>query len=124
MEPRSERLAPLLAAVRMGIGAGIWLAPEASMKALGFDTANAQVRALARLAGTRDLALGGLAALSAGDRESARRMFAVNALVDAGDALAFGIAVKRREGIDRAAVGGAVSAAAAAAVGAWLFSRA
>jgi hypothetical protein len=120
----SERMAPALAAARIAIGAGIWTAPELSMKALGFDPGNAQVRALARLAGTRDLALGALAAASAGDPVAARRMFAVNALVDAGDALAFGIAVKRREGIDRAAVGGALSAAAAAALGAWLFSRA
>jgi hypothetical protein len=124
MQLRSERLAPLLAAARIGIGAGIWLAPEASMKVLGFDHGNAQVRALARLAGTRDLALGALAAASAGDRSAARRMFAVNALVDAGDALAFGIAVKRREGIDRAAVGGALSAAAAAGVGALLYAKA
>lgn len=121
--PPIERLAPALAAARIAIGAGIWLAPDVSMKLLGFDPSNTQVRALARLAGTRDLALGGLAAASAGDPVMARKVIALNAAVDAGDALAFGIALRRREGIDRAAIGGALPAAAAAIAGAWLASR-
>ncbi len=121
--PSAERLAPALAAARLSIGAGIWLAPGLSMRALGFDPANAQVRALARLAGTRDLALGGLAAASAGDRAMARKVIGLNAIVDAGDALAFGIALRRREGINQAAIGGALSATAAALIGAWLAAR-
>ena len=109
-----------LGAARMAIGVGIWLAPRPAMRALGFDAGNPQVLALARAAGTRDLALGALALATAGKEEVAPRMLALNAAVDAGDALTFAIPLVRREDIDRAALGGVVSATAASVLGAWL----
>jgi hypothetical protein len=117
------RLASLIAFARMGIGASVWAAPRASMDALGFDPDNPQVMALARLAGTRDLALGAAAAACAGDPQAAATMARLNAGVDALDAAAFGVALVRRRGIDRAALLGAATAAAAAAIGLGLASR-
>jgi hypothetical protein len=93
------------------------------MAILGFDPDNAETMALGRLAGTRDLALGALAVATAGDPGRGAQMARVNALVDAADAVAFGGAVARREGIDRAGVMGAMSAAAANVFGLWLASR-
>jgi hypothetical protein len=108
----------------MAIGAGIWLAPRQAMAALGFDAENPQSLALARLAGTRDLALGAVAVATADDPDRAGKVLRLNAAVDAGDALTFAIPLARREGIDRAALGGVVSATAATILGAWLASRA
>lgn len=112
-----------LALARIAIGASIWAAPRQAMAALGFDAGNPQTMALGRLAGTRDLALGGAALATANDAAAARAMLRLNAAVDAGDALTFAIPLFRREGIDRAAVLGVVSAVAASAAGFWLAAR-
>jgi hypothetical protein len=94
------------------------------MRALGFDHENPQVISLARLAGTRDIALGALAVSTHRDPGAAATVAGLNAGVDALDAAAFLIALLRREGIDHAALLGASSAATAAAMGARLSRRA
>ena len=119
----ARRLAALIAYGRIGLGVSIWAAPGRSIQALGFDPDNPQVVALARLAGTRDLALGGAAAACAHDPVAAATMTRLNAGVDALDALAFGIAMLRRRGINRAALVGTVSGAGAAAFGWALAAR-
>jgi hypothetical protein len=113
-----------LAWARVGVGAAAWLAPRSSMRLLGFDPANPQVMALARLAGTRDLALGAVAVSTHRDPHAAATVAGLNAGVDALDALAFLIALVRRQGIDRSALLGSGSATVAAATGAWLARRA
>ena len=115
-----RQLALGLAAGRVLLGAGIWLAHKPAMKALGFDGSTGEARALARLAGTRDLAMGALALSSGDDPERLRAATRANALVDAGDALAFGIALVRRDGIDGAALRGVAAASAATVAGLWL----
>lgn len=122
-DPSIRLLAIALAGGRLAIGAGIWLAPARALRALGFDPATAQVRALGRLAATRDLATGALAVAALGDADSMRRVALANAAIDAGDALAFAIALSRREGLDRAALGGAVGGASGAVGGALLARR-
>ena len=119
----AHQIAALLGAARIGIGASVWAAPGPSVRALGFDPDNPQVMSLARLAGTRDLVLGGAAVACADDGPAAATMTRLNAAVDALDALAFGIALVRRQGIDRAGLVGSLSAAAAAAFGLALASR-
>lgn len=119
----ARRAALLLALARIGIGASVWTAPRGSMRVVGFDPDNPEVMALARLAGTRDIALGGAAAACSGDPLATATITRVNAGVDALDSLAFGIALARRRGIDRAALMGTVSAAAAAALGLAVASR-
>lgn len=126
-DPAADRLTRLLAVGlaggRLAIGTGIWLTPGPALRGLGFDPGQAPVRALGRLAGTRDLATGALAIATLGDAAAMRRVALANAAIDAGDALTFAIALVRRDGIDRAAVGGALSAATAAAAGAVLAAR-
>jgi hypothetical protein len=122
-EGAARTLAALLGWARIGVGASVWTAPRGSMLVLGFDPGNPQVMALARLAGTRDIALGAAAAASAGDPLAATTITRVNAIVDGFDALAFGIALLRRDQIQRAAVMGTLSAAAGAVVGVALASR-
>jgi hypothetical protein len=116
-------LARLLAWSRVGIGVAVWAAPSASMRVLGFDPDNPQVRALAYLGGTRDIALGAIAVASLAQPERAAKIAGVNGAVDALDAVAFATALARREGIDRAAVLGTLSATGAAAMGLWLARR-
>jgi hypothetical protein len=113
-----------LAWTRVGVGVAVWLAPRTSMRVLGFDPANPQVMALARLAGTRDLALGVVAVSTHRDPGAAAIVAGLNAAVDALDAVAFAIAFVRRQGIDRAALLGTTSAATATAIGVWLSRRA
>lgn len=112
-----------LAAGRLVIGAGIWLAPRRALTALGFDPEMAEVRTLGRLAASRDLAAGGVALAAIGDRDATRSTVLVNAAVDAGDALAFAIALVRREGSDRAALGGLLSAGLASTAAVLLARR-
>jgi hypothetical protein len=90
------------------------------MRVLGFNPADPQVITLARLAATRDLALGAVAVSTHRDAGAAATVAGLNAAVDALDAAAFAIALARRQGIDRAALLGTTSAATAAAVGVWL----
>ena len=103
--PPVDRLARLAAigtaAGRIAIGAGIWLAPERSWRALGLAGTPAAGAALAlgRMAATRDIVLGAAALAALGDRERLRRVAAGTAVVDAGDVLAFGLAL--REGGER-----------------------
>jgi hypothetical protein len=118
-----QLLARLLGLARIGIGVGVWAAPEAAARALGFDSRNPPAMVLARATGTRDIALGAVAAATATDPERAPSVALLCAGVDAGDAVAFGGAVVRREGIDPAALVGTVSALAATAFGVWLASR-
>jgi hypothetical protein len=116
-------LARLLGAVRVAIGAAIWLLPDQAMRGLGFDPGDPQAMALARIAGSRDIALGALAVATAGDPARGATLARVNALVDAGDAAAFGGAFVRREGIDRAAIAGFTAAAGATVLGLWVAER-
>ncbi len=115
--------AKLLGVARMAIGVGLWLAPRRAMDALGFDADNPEAMVLARLAGTRDLALGAVALATADDPALGPKTVKLNAAVDAADALTFAVPLARRDGIDRAAVGGLASAIGATAFGLWLARR-
>lgn len=127
--PRSRKPDPLartavlgIAAGRIAIGAGALLATRPALKALGFEAADTSTRALARIAGGRDLALGLLAFAARDDRVALREATAAAAAVDLGDAICFAIA-GRDPAAGRAAVQGILSGGAAAAVGAWAVRR-
>jgi hypothetical protein len=112
-----------LAAGRLTIGAGATLATRPALRALGFGESDGAGRALARMTGARDLALAGLVIRSLDDRRALRAATAAATFADAGDAAAFGLALARREGIDRAATIGLAAAAAATVAGLWLDRR-
>jgi hypothetical protein len=112
-----HRIAALLGLGRVAIGISVWAAPRRAVGALGFDSDSAQVIALARLA------VGGAAAACAHDALAAATITRLNAGVDALDALAFGVALIRRRGIDRAGLIGTASAAAGAVTGLLVAAR-
>jgi hypothetical protein len=109
----------------VGIGIGALLAPRPALRALGFPACEgAAATFVTRLAGGRDVALGALAFLSRDDPRAHRAICLTNACVDACDAAVSANALARREGIDRGAAVGVLSASLAAATGAWVAARA
>jgi hypothetical protein len=125
-ETLTRTIAAGLALGRAAIGAGVWLAPERAFGALGFERRrrpSGAAVAMARLAATRDLLLAveGLRALD--DPARLRQTSLAGAAADAGDAVAFALALARRDGIDRAAIRGLAAAIPATALGAWLAWR-
>ena len=111
-----------IAAGRIGIGVGAVLATRPALKILGFDSSDTSARALTRIAGGRDIALGLLTFAARDNRAALREVAAAAAAVDLGDAILFGIA-GRDPAAGRAAVQGILSGGAAAAVGAWATRR-
>jgi hypothetical protein len=122
-EGAARSLALALAGGRLAIGAGIWAAPDLAGRALGFGRLDPKARALARLAGTRDIALGALALVALEDVDRTRAIVATNAVVDAGDAVTFGLALTRGEGIGAAAGLGVLTAGVATVSGLILASK-
>ena len=110
-----------LAAGRLAIGAGLWLAPRLSLRALGFADADERALAVARIGATRDLLLGAWQLRSLGDRDELLRATRAVAVVDTGDALAFALALRDPRARPMGAIGAGLAGPAAAA-GAWLAS--
>jgi hypothetical protein len=111
-----------IAGGRIAIGAGALLATRPALKVLGFEASDTSARALTRIAGGRDIALGLLTLAARDDRARLLEVAAVAAAVDLGDAICFGIA-GRDPAAGRAAIQGILSGGAAAAVGAWAVRR-
>jgi len=119
----ARAVASALGGVRAALGVGALLVTGPALRLLGFDAADGRARALTRLAGSRDLALGALALVALEDARALRAITLTNAGVDAADAGTFLVALIRRDGIDRAAALGAGSATAASALGFLLAER-
>jgi hypothetical protein len=111
-----------IAAGRTAIGVGALFATRPALKALGFEAADTSARALARIAGSRDIAIGLLTIAARDDRAALREATVAAAAVDLGDAVCFAIA-GRDPAAGRAAVQGVLSGGAAALVGAWAARR-
>jgi hypothetical protein len=109
------------AAGRLAIGAALLVAPEPSLRALGFSEVSPATRAVARVAGIRDFVLGGVTFGALADRKRLLGATVANATADAGDVAAFGLAL--REGERRAGLGGLATAASATAAGIWVAWR-
>lgn len=111
-----------LAGGRLAIGAGIWLAPKPTLNALGLGELDGVALTMARIAATRDLALGAWMATAARDRPALAGPTAAVAACDAGDTLAFAL-LALRGGYVGAGLRGIAAAGPATAAGAWLLSR-
>jgi hypothetical protein len=112
-------LAAGLAAGRLAIGAGLWLAPSLSTRMLGLGEVDSRAITLARLAATRDLVIGGRQLAALGDPERLRAASVAAAIADTGDALAFALALRASDpGTRRAGLRGLAAAAPAALAGA------
>jgi hypothetical protein len=121
-DPPTRPLAIGLAAGRLAIGAGLWLAPRRCARALGFEALDSTGLALARIAATRDLVLGAWQLRALDDRERLRTATLGVGLADTGDALAFTLALADRR-TRRAGVRGLAGALPAALAGLWLAAR-
>ncbi len=121
-DPTARQLALALGAARTGLGIGALFVTGPTLKALLFGETDSVGRALAKLAGGRDLALG-LLILAARDNPAALRDLTLAAAVlDAADAFSLGLAA--RDGDTRlAGVGGVASGGGAALLGAWAWRR-
>jgi hypothetical protein len=122
IDPLARAAALSIAWARIGIGIGTFGVTRPALAKLGFARPDTATVALARLAGGRDIALGLQALSAAADRDRLREATLLGALVDAGDAIAFGAASlapeARRTGLQNAALG-----TAAAIAGAWVLAR-
>lgn len=90
---------------RIALGLAPFVAPVASSKLLGFPVAhdNPTTRLMARMFGVRDVGLGLIAFFAVAHPELRAPIFLFQAATDAGDLIAIGNALVRRQGIDRAA---------------------
>lgn len=106
---------------RIAIGAGMLAAPEYSIRALGFSDVTPATVAVSRVAGVRDFVLGVATLAALQDRTRLRAATMANALADAGDTMAFGMAARTRE--RTAGLRGVAAALPAAVAGAWTLWR-
>ena len=111
-----------IAGGRIAVGVGAVLATRPVLKVLGFEASDTSARALARIAGGRDIALGLLTFAARDDRTRLREVAAVATAVDLGDAICFGIA-GRDPAAGRAAVQGILSGGGVTVVGCWAVRR-
>jgi hypothetical protein len=122
IDPLARQAVLAIAAGRVAIGVGALFATGPALRALGFAETDAAGRALARLAGGRDIAIGALTFAARDDARTLRLAALLAAAVDAGDSVSFGIAA-RDPRARRAGLGGVASGGAAALAGAWAWRR-
>ncbi len=111
-----------LAAGRLAVGSAAVFATRPALRQAGFGEPDAAGRALARVLGARDLALGALTVAARDDRAALRSATVAGAALDAGDAIAFALA-GRTPALRRAAAASAVTAAVAAGASLWTARR-
>ena len=122
IDPLGRTVALELAAGRLAIGAGTLFATRPALRALGFAETDASGKALGKVAGARDLALGSLTVAVRGDREALRTVTLVAAALDAADTVAFALAARDPE-TRRSGLGGLLSAGIAVGAGLWAWRR-
>jgi hypothetical protein len=105
----------------MAIGLGLFVAPEAALRALGFSDVSPATKAVARIAGVRDFVLGGVTLAALDDGERLLGATVANATADAGDAAAFVLAL--RQGERDAGLRGLAAALPATLAGIWVARR-
>jgi hypothetical protein len=119
-----ERLvAGLLAAGRIAIGVGIWAAPSLAAKGLGMKAWDSEALAVARLAATRDILLGGWLATELKEGGNPLPPSVALTACDAGDALTFALLAGRGGEDVKPGLQGLAAAGPATVIGAWLVSR-
>lgn len=122
MDPIGRVAAVGIATGRALLGVAIFGRPNQALGQLGFGAPTPAMVTIARLAGGRDIALGMHGLANANERGRLREAVAIGALVDAGDAIAFGALLANAEH-RRTALRNLPIAAGAAGLGAWVLSR-
>jgi hypothetical protein len=122
MDSLGRRVALALGAARVGLGVGALFVTRPALKALLFGETDAVGRALAKLAGGRDLTLGLLTLAAGGDAATLRTLTLTAAILDAADAFALGLAARDAE-TRLAGLAGVASGGGAAIAGIWAVRR-
>jgi hypothetical protein len=122
MDPKARRIALQIGGSRVLIGAGALLFTRPALRVLGFSDPEATGKALARLAGARDVAIGALTLAARDDAERLRTILVLSSACDVADAVGLG-ASARHPATRRAGLGGIVSGSAAALAGFWAARR-
>jgi len=122
MDPRARQVALQIGGSRVAIGLGALLATDSALKLLGFGEPEATGRALARLAGGRDIALGALTLAARDDARKLRTLLVASSACDIADAVGLGLSARHPK-TRRAGIGGIVSGGAAAIAGLWAARR-
>jgi hypothetical protein len=122
IDPLGRRGALALGAARTGLGVGALFATRPTLKALLFGETDAVGRALAKLAGGRDLALGAMALAARDDAATLRTIILAAAILDAADAVSLGLAARDPD-TRLAGLGGVASGGGAAVAGLWVWRR-
>jgi hypothetical protein len=121
-DPLARNAALAIGASRVGLGVATLFATPLALRALGFGEGDARMRALAKLAGGRDFALGALTLIARDDPERLRTLLLAGAALDAADAVSLGLGAADPE-TRAAAIGGLASGGAAALAGLWAHRR-
>jgi hypothetical protein len=122
IDPLGRRAALALGAARVGLGVGALFATRPTLKALLFGETDAVGRALAKLAGGRDLALGATILAVRDDAATLRAFVLAAAVLDAADAVSLGLAARDPD-TRLAGLGGVASGGGAAVAGVWAWRR-
>ncbi len=122
IDPLARQVVLAMAGCRTGIGAASFLATGPALRAAGLGEANATARAVGKVAGGRDLALGLLTLAARDDREVLRTVALAAALCDAADAAAFSFAAVEPETRSGGVIG-ILAGGAAAVLGLWAYRR-
>lgn len=102
---------------RVAFGIAMLAVPERALSAVGFKAVGPATVAVARVAGGRDLVLGAVTLAALDNRDRLRAATLANAAADAGDTLAFGVALGTAE--REAGLRGFAAALPAAIAGVW-----
>lgn len=122
IDPLARQAVLGMAGCRVAIGAATFLATGPALRGAGLGEGNATARAVGKVAGGRDLALGLLTFAVRDDREMLRTVALAAALLDAADAAAFSFAAVEPETRRGGAIG-VLAGGAAALLGFWAFRR-
>jgi hypothetical protein len=102
---------------RVAIGVAMLAAPEPALRLLGFVEVSPATAAVGRIAGIRDLVLGAVTLAGLEDRARLRAATLANATADAGDTVAFALALG--DGERTAGARGLAAALPATVAGLW-----
>jgi hypothetical protein len=122
IDPLAQQAVLAMAGCRVGIGAAAFLATGPALGAAGLGEANASARAIGKVAGARDVALGLLTFAARENRETLRTLALAAALLDAADAAAFSFAAAEPETRRGGAIG-VLAGGGAALIGFWAWGR-
>jgi len=122
MDSKARRVALQIGGSRVALGMAIFLATRPTLRAMRFPEPGPTGVALAKLGGSRDIAIGALTLGALSDPDRLRTVLLVSNLCDLADASAFAFAARDPQ-MRLPGVTGVLSGAAAAAAGFWAWRR-